>query len=68
VEIGEVASDNRAAWRLFIHHTVPAIATAATASNPAIWTRTDPFGARGSAIHLFSAKTPVLFRVLPLCP
>jgi hypothetical protein len=49
----DVDADAGAARRLLVHQIVAAIATAATASTPIIWTRMEPADVRLSVISVF---------------
>ena|SRR5438093_4120371 len=65
VETGDVVNgtNGRAACRLFIHQTVPAIATSVTASNVAICTAMDPADVCRSVIPIFSGGAGEGFRL-----
>ena len=65
VETGDVVNEanGRAACRLFIHQTVPAIAKSVTASNVAICTAMDPADVCRSVIPIFSGGAGEGFRL-----
>src|ERR1700730_4031136 len=61
VEVDATGDGDGAGWRLFIHQIVATIATAATASSPAIWVRMDPVAERRLGILVFSVNSLLSF-------